>query len=136
MRAVEAVLGGWVFQHRGVEAAVNEQHRSVADPSGGAGNMAKHLGFQGVIQLIDGCLHHRLDPHMVARKHPGQLEVVVAKHEQAAPLVHQIEHHPQGSGAVRTVVGQIPELHDEAVGGGGIRESGRVAVDIADELGS
>ena len=36
------------------------------------------------------------------------------------------------AGAVRTVVGQIAELHDEAVGGDRVGEAGGVAMDVAD----
>ena len=68
--------------------------------------------------------------HGMAGEEAGQLQVVVAQQKQAAAFVDQAEHDAQHPGVVRAIIGEVAELDDEAVGGGGIRESGCVAVHV------
>ena len=110
---------------------MHEQGGAVAEPCGRLGGHAEGAGLECVVQLIDRGLHHRLHPKMFAGQHARELEIVIAEDEQAFALVNQVEHHPQGSGTVRTVVGQVAKLHDEAIGCGGVCERGGVAVDVA-----
>ena len=57
--------------------------------------------------------------------------VVVAEQEQPAPGVDQPEHQLQRAVAVRSVVGKVAKLHDEAIGRGGVGEGDRIAVHVA-----
>ena len=56
---------------------------------------------------------------------------MIAQQEQAAAFVDQAEHDAQRAGVVRSVVGEVAELHHEAVGGGGVAERNGIAVHVA-----
>ena len=66
----------------------------------------------------------------MAGEEARQLQIMVAQQEQSAAFVDQAEHDAQRAGVVRAVVGQVAELHDEAVGGGGVAECGGVAMHV------
>src|SRR5689334_17771944 len=57
---------------------------------------------------------------------------MVAEDEQAAPLVEQPMHDAERFRAVRSAIGQVPELDDETVRGDSISESRGVTMHIAD----
>ena len=70
----------------------------------------------------------------LAGQRAAELAVVVAEHEQAAAARRAGRSMIRSTlGAVRPVVGEVAELHDEAVGLGGVGEGARVAVDVADD---
>ena len=133
VRTRQSMLRGGLLQHLGMKPAMHEQRRSEPQPGRRLSNQAQRLRLEGIVHLLDRGLHHRLDPNMLAGQHARQFQVVIAEEKQPALAFNQIEHHAQRGGAVRAVIRQIPELHDEAVGGDGVCEAGGIAVHIAND---
>ena len=86
MRAIQAMLGG-VLQHRGVEAAVNEECAGMLQPTGSNENPFHHALAQFVIELRQRRVQCRFIAHRMAGEKARQLEVVIAQQEQAAAFV-------------------------------------------------
>ncbi len=100
-------------------------------PGGRARDLGGRARAQPGIELFEGGGELAIHAHRLAADRAGELQVVIADHEQPAPFVDQPEHQAQRAGAVRTVVGEIAQLHHEQVGFGGGGETAGVAVHVA-----
>ena len=131
MSAVKIVLGRGRLEHRGVETAVNEDRAVAPLPGGGAGDLGHHPLAQVVVELRQRRAQGRLVADRMAGEEACQLQIMIAQQEQSAALIDQAEHDAKRAGVVRPVVGEIAELHYEAVGGGRVAECDGVAMHVA-----
>src|SRR3984885_6657353 len=131
MRPFQPVLRRWCVQHHGVESAVHEQGPVSAQPDRRGGHLRHHALAKAGIELRQRGVQRRLAAHRMSGEEACPLQVVIAQQEQSAPLVDQPKHDAQGFIVLGSIVGKVAELHDETIGGGGVREGDGVAVHVA-----
>ncbi len=103
------------------------------DPGGRDRDLGERAFAETQVELRQRRLERGIGAHATTRQRPSELAVVVAEQEDAAAFVDQAERHAKRLGAVRTVISEVAELHDETIGfdRGGKRAG--VAVDVADD---
>jgi hypothetical protein len=125
------VFGQWRRKHGGVEAAMDKEFVSGAEPSGRSRDVFDGTDAQFLVQLIEGDLEIRVDLDSAAGQRACKLMVMVAEEEKPLAGIDARKHEAEGTRAVRSAIREVTKLDDEAVGLQRMRKGTDITVDVA-----